>query len=247
VLLVFFAVVGPWVLFAWLKGLPVISGSSVPGSALAVGWWTAVLAAVCLIPALAGILALRRSRLLRLVVGDPPRGLLLWIIWTFGIGVFLAPDFWIAGFPVLLLGAMQGLRTLVPALREEYARYSIAFGAVALMLVVNQVVFLSVGQASMAGMVEAEEDIVPIVEWVGARLPAAITIESEAPGLVEYHLRSGQRVFPGRVVGSADYVISRERSVAGYREIFRPSQTGGDVLETTGGRFALFQRLEPER
>jgi len=246
-LLVFLAVVGPWVLFAGLKGLPMISGSSVPGSALAVGWWTPIPAAICLVPAIAGMLAVRRFRLLRLIVGDPPWGLLLWIVWTFIAGVFLARDFWLAGIPLLLLGAMQGLRALVPALREESANYSVAFGAVALLLVVNQVIFLSAGKPGMAGTLETEKDIVPIVQWVSARLSSAITIESEAPGLVEYHLRSGQRVVPRRTPDSAEYVISAEQSIPRYREIFRPSQPGGDILGQAGGRFALFQRFESER
>jgi hypothetical protein len=246
-LLVFLAIVSPWVLFAWRKGLPVICGSGVPGSALAIGWWTVIPAAICLVPALGGILAVWRSRLLRLVVGDPSGGLLLWVLWAFVVGVFLARDFWLAGAPVLLLGALQGLRALVADLREEYAGYSTAFAAVALMLVLNQVIFLTVGQANMARTIDAEGDLAPIVQWVGAQLPADITIESEAPGLVEYHLRSGQRVLPPRVGGRAEYVVSDERSIEGYREIFRPSQTGEGVLESAGGRFALFQRLESVR
>ena len=246
-LMVFLAVVGPWLLFAWVKGLPIISGDGVPGSALAVGWWTAIPASICLVPAIAGMLAVRRLRLLRLVVGDPSQGLLLWIIWTGVVGVFLARDFWLAGVPVLLLGAIQGLRALVPALREESANYSVAFGAVALLLVVNQVIFLSAGKPGMAGTLEAEQDIVPIVQWVSARLSTAIAIESEAPGLTEYHLRSGQRVVPRRTPESAEYVIAAERSVPGYYEIFRPLQPGGDILGQAAGRFALFQRLPSEK
>jgi hypothetical protein len=244
VLLVFLAVVSPWVLFAVKRGLPVIS-AGVPGSALSAGWWTVVPALLCLVPAGAGILAVRRVRLLRLVVGEPLPGLMVWILWTAIVALVLARDFWLAGAPVLVLGAMQGLRALVPALREERAGYSAAFGGVALLLVVNQVIFLSVGRSGMARAIEEEREIVPLVQWVSARLPATITIESDAPGLVAYHLRAGQRVTPRR--GSAEFVIASERTLDGYREIFRPTRLGDDVLEGTAGRFALFQRTEPAR
>ncbi len=244
---VFLAVVLPWVVFARLKGLPVISDSSIPGGALAIGWWTVIPAAICLIPAIAGILAVQRVRLLRLLVGDPSRGLLVWILWTAVAGAVWSRDFWLAGSLVLLPGAMQGLRVLVPGLREEFANYSAAIGATAVLLVVNQVIFLSAGSSTMSGSVDAEQDVVAIVQWVSAKLPANISIESEAPGLTEYHLRSGQQVTPRPARLPADYLITSDRSVTGYREIFRPLQPGVDPLGNTSGRLALFQRLEPEK
>jgi hypothetical protein len=242
---VFAAIVSPWMFFAAQKGLPVISGSGVPGAELSVGWWTFIPAFLCLLPAIAGVLAVRRLRLLRLIVGDPARGLMIWTLWTALVALLLARDFWLAGPPLLVLGGMQGLRALVPALREEHAGYSAAFGAVALLLAVNQAIFLSVGQASMAGAIEDEREIVPIVQWVETRLPATIAIESDVPGLVAYHLRTGQRVTPRK--GIAEYVIAQERSLDGYREIFRSPWMGDDVLEGTAGRFALFQRTGSAR
>ena len=107
--LVFLAVVVPWVVFARVKGLPVVSDSSIPGGALATGWWTIVPAALCLIPAIAGILAVRRARLLRLVVGDPARGLFVWVIWTIVVAAVWSRDFWIAGSLVLMAAALLRL------------------------------------------------------------------------------------------------------------------------------------------
>lgn len=245
--LVFLAVVVPWVVFARVKGLPMVSDSSVPGGALAIGWWTVIPAALCLIPVITGILSVRRAWLLRLVVGEPARGLLVWIIWTIFVAAVWSRDFWLAGSLVLIVGAMQGLRVLVPGLRDEFPNYSVAFGATAFLLVASQVIFLSAGNAGMAGTVEAEQDVVSIVQWVSSRLPAGITVESEAPGLTGYHLRSGQRVYSRPAVVPADYVISTESSVRGYREIYRPSRDGGDPLGSGAGKFALFQRLESEK
>ncbi len=245
--LVFFAVVVPPVVFAGVKGLPVVSGNSVPGGALAIGWWTLIPAVICLVPSVAGILAVRRMRLLRLIVGDASRGILLWVIWTAAVGLIWSRDFWLAGSPVLLLGGMQGLRTLVPGLREEFANYSVVFGATAFLLVVNQAIFLSVGSPRMKGTVEAEADIILITQWVSQKLPAGVTIDSEAPGLTGYHLRSGQQVAPLSADIPGDYVIAVDRSVPGYRMIYRPSQSDEDPLGNVSGRFALFQRLEMEK
>ncbi len=246
-LLVFFAVVVPPVVFAGVKGLPVVSGASVPGGALAVGWWTLIPAAMCLAPAAAGILAVRRMRLLRLIVGDPSRGVFLWIVWTAAVGLILSRDFWLAGSPVLLLAGMQGLRTLAPGLREEFPNYSMVFGATAFLLVVNQAIFLGAGGPRMKGTVEAEADIISITQWVNQKLPAGVTIESEVPGLTGYHLRSGQRISPRPAEVPGDYMISADRSVPGYRMIYRPSQPDEDPLGSVSGRFALFQRMEPEK
>ena len=244
---VFLAVVLPWMVFAWAKGLPMISHSGVPGNALAIGWWTLVPALLCVLMMLTGIVVVRRSRLLQLVVGEPLWGVVAWILWTGVAGLLCGADFWLAGSPLLLLGAMQGLRGVVPALREEVANYSIAFGATALLLVVNQAIFLTAGKASMNEALETEQDAIPTVRWIGAQLPAAITIESEVPGLTGYYLRSGQRVSPRPASVTAEYVLSSEKSIQGYREIFRPAQPSTDPLETGPGRFALFQRTALEK
>lgn len=242
--LVFLAVLAPWVAFAGLKGLPVISDSSIPGGALATGWWTLIPAGACLIPVFMGILAVRRLRLLRLLVGGVPWGILAWVVWTAVVGAAWSGDFWIAGSPVLLLVAMQGLRAIVPALREEFANYAAAFGMTAFLLIVNQAIFLTAGRAGMEGAVEAERDVVAIVEWANVTLPAGITVASDLPGLTGYHLRSGRHVARSPGGDAGEYVISSARSVAGYRMIFRPPEP--DPTGVTGGRFALYQRLESE-
>jgi hypothetical protein len=239
---VFLAIVLPWMLFAWVKGLPLVSDIRVPGDALAIGWWTLVPAFLCVLLTVAGIVSVRRSRLLQLVLGAPARGVLAWILWTGVIGVLWARDFWLAGSSLLLLGAMQGMRAVVPALREEAANYSLAFGVTAFLLVVNQAIFLTAGKTAMNEALEAEESAIPTVQWIRTQLPAAISIESEVPGLTGYHLRSGQRVSPHVTLAWADYVLTSEKSVPGYREIFRPSQQGAGAA-----RFALFQRRESEK
>jgi hypothetical protein len=244
---VFLAVVLPWMVFAWAKGLPLVSDIGVPGSALAIGWWTLVPALLCVLMTVAGIVVIHRSRLLQLVLGEPSWGVLAWILWVGVAGFLCGRDFWLAGSPLLLLGAMQGLRAMVPALREEVANYSVAFGATALLLVVNQAIFLTAGKESMNEALEAEQDAIPSVQWISARLPAAITIESEVPGLTECLLRSGQRVSPRPASVTAEYVLSSEKSIQGYREIFRSSQPVADPLETGAGRFALFQRIALEK
>jgi hypothetical protein len=244
---VFLAVVLPWMVLAWVKGLPLISDIGVPGSAMAIGWWTLLPALLCVLMSVAGVVAVRRSRLLQLMLGEPSRGVLTWIVWTGIIGLLCARDFWLAGSLLLLLGGMQGLRVVVPALREEAPDYSLAFGVAAFLLVLNQAIFLTAGKASMSEALEAEQDVIPIVQWISTQLPAAVAIESEVPGLTGYHLRSGQRVSPCGTSAPAEYVLSSEKSVRGYREIFRPSQRGTGPLETGAGRFALFQRLESEK
>jgi hypothetical protein len=242
----YFAVVLPWIVVAVIKGHPILPQLRVPGDSVAISWLNVVPLVACAAIAAFGAMTLRRSPLLRQMTGGQWLSPWVWVAWTGVAGLLFARDFWLAGVPVLVLLAMQGVRIVLPALREENPNYSTAFLFTAALFVLNQTNFLMVSQDVMARTIDDQQDVAVVAQWIRAHLPAPVAIESAQPGSLGYQLKTVARVLPLGSNPQAPIVHAARAVLTGYDELYRPSAAHEDSSGQRRERLALFQRHSEE-
>ena len=240
------AVLLPWFVVAVVRDLPLLPQLRVPGGSVAVSWLNMVPVVTFLTIAALGTTVLRRSPLLRFLSGGQPVWLWVWVAWTSVAGLLFARDFWLAGVPVLVVLAMQGVRIVIPALREEFPNYSTAFIFTAVLLVLNQTNFLMVSQDVMARAIDDQRDVAAVARWIGVHMPVAVAIETDQPGSLGYQLKTGVRVLPLGSNPRAPIVLAARTAMAGYDELFRPAGAHEDPSAPRRDGLALFQRQSQE-
>jgi hypothetical protein len=244
--LVYVAVLLPWFVYAVLKGFPLFPSFQVPGDSLAISWFGILPVGILIALALSGAIAVRRSALVRLLAGEQPTALWIWVAWTVFSMLLFCSDVWLAGLPVLALLAVHGLRAMVPVLRDETANYGRALLFVGIMLVLNQSTFFLWTKGSMLGAIEGQQDVAAIAQWIKLNCPDVAIVESEQPGALGYFLRTGAQVVPLRRTPRSQFVLAARAKVPGYKEVYRPASMIDDSSRHEGGRFVLFQRYLQE-
>jgi hypothetical protein len=240
--LVYLAVLLPWFMFALLKGLPFLPSVQVPGDSIAISWFGVLTIVMSASLAIAGLITVRRSPLVRLLAGDQVTGLWIWVVWIACAGLVFDRDVWLAGLPVLALLALHGLRAIVPALRDDAPNYSFAFLFVGIMLVLNQSTYFLLTKGAMARAMEDQQAVAVIAQWIKSNIPDVTTVESEEPGTLEYFLRTGTRVVPLEKAPRSQLILTARTEVPGYEEVYRPAPVIDDSSRHEHGRVALFRR-----
>jgi hypothetical protein len=244
-LLLYVAVVVPWIGFAVSKGFPILPHVNAPGDSIATSWLMLIPIVVLVVLAGFGTRVVRHSPLLRLVAGRQPGSFWIWALWTGVAGFFFARDLWLAGIPLFIVLALHGVRILVPALRDELPAYGTAFLFTAAMLVLNQTNFLFISRDLIARSLTEEQEVTMVAAWMRANLPAATTVESERPGLLEYQMKERAHVLGPGSVHTAPYVLTSLPNVPGYLELHRAAYPD-DPTRPGGGTFGLFRRQGEE-
>lgn len=243
--LLYVAVVVPWIGFALLKGFPILPHVNAPGDSIAVSWLMLIPIVVLVALAGFGTRVVRHSPLLRLVSGKQPGSFWIWALWAGVVGFLFARDLWLAGIPPLILLALQGLRIVVPALREDVPAYGTAFVFAAAMLVLNQTNFLFISRDLMTRSLTEEHEITMIAAWMRANLPEATMVESERPGFLAHQMKGSARILAPARDHSAPFLLSSLTHVQEYVEVYRPASPD-DPARPSGGALALFRRQGEE-
>jgi hypothetical protein len=218
VLMVFIAMILPWILYASWAGLPVLTGlppvdiPTVPSLAV----WVTMLFAVIM-----GVLGYAADGA---AGGARPAflnhlGLLCVITWCLAAGLMGESDLWRLAVPCLLALVYFGLERYRRWRSGAAPSYGTALVFAAALLIAAQAEFLLQTKPTMRDTATETEDLISIAYWLRSGQPA-VRFSAERRGVVEYYVRR-QAMAPG-TGEQPDFVVSAAPELQGYEMVYAP-------------------------
>jgi hypothetical protein len=238
-LMVFSAVILPWILIARFNDLPLLpvlppTGEFPPPSALMV-----ILTFLLVAVAIAGVVLAFARR--RVSSGSVPinAGALLFGLALLAFNPMANSDLWLTVLPVFIACAFRGIAEILFRFRKVGILYPAIVLASALLLAASQHEFRSFTQPAMLRANALQEQNRIAAQWVRANIPDRSTLGAEYPGVIAYDTgREVARVEEEKNPGE-DLIISVRPVAADYAVAFlTPPALSGDSHE----RVAIWRR-----
>ncbi len=238
------AAVLPWLVFAVLRGGALIpslpSFTEFPGLTRPAMLVLAVTGGL----GLAGFVLLynageNRSAVLRALL--LPFLCLGWLLGTTYLGV---QGLWRTAIPLALTMALLGLSLLLRAWRGQRLIYLAAIVLAGIVLLQNQLDYNALTRPRMNDAITRSSQLVSIAYWLRSHAPTDACVLAEQPGILSYY--SGRPVLPryARSDRPADYVVSSERILFGYKPVY-----GGAGIDSgatmSPGTYAVWMKENP--
>ncbi len=236
------ALVAPWLIYAARHGIPWMT--ELPPSALAMansgtGWIAlAILGAGCLVECAALLLL----DFFREAAGRHHLLILGWLLWLTACALLWDPGFLLAALPVAAAYALSSARLLAYRLGREQHAVAATFVLTALLLFFNQA---DLGNGRRAVMTDTE-NAVRVQSTLAARVrstvPDEASLGAEWPGLIGYVAARPVTPLPPGAQPWTDFVITSERTIAGYTPLYSGANTVGVPGALDHSRFLLWKR-----
>jgi hypothetical protein len=219
------AVLLSWGTIAFLQGWPLWSGPQSPGGIGALSWGIAIVPSVGLALAIAGSWRTAQLPLLRFLYPGKRVILAPLVAWGVICAIF-SPAYLILLAPAAVVLGFDGIRRIVPSLYREPISLASPLYLSGLLLLLNQVVFISSTRGEMSLEEIRQEEIGSIAAWIRANAPPGETVSTEWRGSFAYLLWPDYRIGSTGPGTTSSFHVSLHPPGEGYREIYRPRGSG---------------------
>ena len=218
--LVFLAVVLPWVIYATWAGLPVLTGTQFAPPGLQ--------GSAAVLATLAGAVLLALGVLFREPGSADGRhpvldiaGILWMVCWSATVGLLRDGTTLYVALLVLLILGFSGLARVLRRLSGDQPAYGPAILAAAAFLLVTQMEFVRETKPAMEQTIADNEELVSIAYWIRSGVPEGATLAAERPGFLSYQL-DREIGLPGEDE-RPEYLVSTADDMAGYAVAYSPA------------------------
>jgi hypothetical protein len=237
--LVYFAVLLPWILYARFTDLPMVPVLPPMKELPPVSVSMLILISILIAMAVAGVLLALARR--RAAPGSVPvnGGAVLFGLVLVAFNPIAHSDLWLPALPIFLACSFRGVAELLFKIKKVSFLYTVSVGMCALLLALSQFDFRENTRPAMYRAQSLLDQNRIAAEWLRMNAPDRATLCAESPGVLEYYAEREVAQRDEADAPCGEFLVGSQPVVTGYAVAFiAPPGVGGELHE----RVAIWRR-----